>query len=115
MQISGEYVRGEVIDGKLVKATIELPPVDIDKIRKGDEVWVRGRWNENGYVLGYSPTLNIIAHFSATPEQLKPEEKMTVELPEKYSSFEMAPSLGQILSKINALIDAVAQLAERIK
>ena len=128
MQTSGEYVRGKVIDGKLVKATIELPPVDVNKIKNKDTILLRIVLEDEDKIHKEVLRLmngaikmrieDIVAHFPATPEQPKPGE---IRLPEKISWSMHKALLGsdmvlrKCVDKINTLIDAVAQLAERIK
>ena len=87
-----------------------IEKVDLDKIRKGDKLWVETTFDDS-FPMGL-PLHKIIAHF---PQQPKPEEKKKVELPEKFGLNDAIPSLDQVASKLNTLIDAVAQLAERIK
>ena len=88
-------------------ATIELPPVDLAKIEPGDEVWVRGKYNQNGFMIDYGETVDIIHHIP-TPE--KPGE---AKLPIRFSQEYCIDNL--IAKKINALIDVVREIAGRVK
>ena len=84
-----------------------MPPVDLAKIEPGDEVWVRGKYNQNGFMIDYGETVDIIHHIP-TPE--KPGE---AKLPIRFSQEYCIDNL--IAKKINALIDVVGEMKERIK
>ncbi len=105
------------------KFTIELPPVDVSKIKNKDTILLRIVLDDEDKIHKEVLSLmngaikmhieDIVAHFPATSEQPKTEEKKKVKLPEKFHPDTMVPD--SIAEKINTLIDAVAQLAERVK
>ena len=102
-------------------ATIELPQVDKSKIKAGDEVWIRVVTNE--YMDFNKDTL--VAHLPQQPNPPEPShqdkdgnpvwEKTKAKLPEKFKSNDIAPDLDQVVSILNALIDVVREMKERIR
>ena len=80
-QISGKLLDDTIVRGEEV--TIELPPVDLEKIKAGDEVWIRQEVRERkpGDIYFSSPTIkgidSVVAHF---PQQFKSEKLAKKEL-----------------------------------
>lgn len=76
MQISGKFISGEGLGTPDFKATIELPTVNLQDIREGDEVWVKAIVRK-GIMSGVlqietgkvNQVYDVIAHFP----QAKPE------------------------------------------
>ena len=126
MRITGKLVNDTAVQGE--KVIIELPAVDKSKIKAGDEVWIRQAVTERkpGDVYFHYLTIksidSVVAHF---PKQPEPEEyahqdkdgnpvwEKTIELPLRFSQEYCIDNL--IARKINALIDAVEDIARRIK
>ncbi len=80
MQIIGKVIKCNQCYGKIAEATIELPPVNPQNIKEGDEVWVKHKVTGHNFNALLTKTnyssmgieiVDTIAHFP----QAKPEEK----------------------------------------
>lgn len=83
------------------EAEIELPPVDIQKIKEGDEVWVRVKVQDNA-ILGQPLDRidGLVAHFPAE----KSEPRKIEPLHEYDDGREVHPNNNEIVDKINEII-----------
>lgn len=111
-------VEGEIKSSDLesCKGIVELPPVDISKIKTGDEVWVRCKicqMDKDGSFMTTDKDF-VIAHIPQVKDTSS-EPKVKVELPEKIGKVgDVFTLMERFQEAINQLIDKIAELEMRI-
>jgi len=108
MRIKGKLVKNieQVDDYK--EAEIELPPVDLSKIKEGDEVWVKCKLRDVQYsqkmVIAMAHKMkDIIAHFSPEKPKDRIEELDFYDCPLNLDNSH-SKALVKIQDKLNEII-----------